>query len=69
MIWNLRHLLHTLREFEQFYNSHRPHQSIVNARPLNPLPPPITDPERIARLDVRRRARISGILHEYQHVA
>jgi putative transposase len=26
LIWNQRHLLHALREFEQFYNSHRPHQ-------------------------------------------
>jgi putative transposase len=24
LIWNQRHLLHALREFEQFYNSHRP---------------------------------------------
>ncbi|MFE2095197.1 integrase core domain-containing protein, partial [Streptomyces sp. NPDC059460] len=28
LIWNQRHLLHALREFEQFYNSHRPHQGI-----------------------------------------
>ena len=26
LIWNQRHLLHALCEFEQFYNSHRPHQ-------------------------------------------
>ena len=25
------HLLHALRQFEQFYNEHRPHQGIVNA--------------------------------------
>jgi putative transposase len=37
------HLLHTLREYEQFYNNHRPHQSIANTRPLQPLPQPITD--------------------------
>ena len=24
LIWNQRHLLHTLREFEHFYNEHRP---------------------------------------------
>ena len=34
LIWNQRHLLHALREFEQFYNAHRPHQGIANARPL-----------------------------------
>jgi hypothetical protein len=26
LIWNQRHLLHTLREFEAFYNEHRPHR-------------------------------------------
>ena len=26
LIWNQRHLLHALREFEQFYNAHRPHR-------------------------------------------
>jgi putative transposase len=49
LIWNQRHLLHALREFEHFYNTHRPHQGIANARPLCPLPPPITDPRQIAR--------------------
>jgi putative transposase len=34
LVWNQRHLLHALREFEQFYNCHRPHQGIANARPL-----------------------------------
>jgi transposase InsO family protein len=38
LIWNQPHLLHALREFERFYNSHRPHQGIANARPLYPLP-------------------------------
>lgn len=69
LIWNQRHLLHALREFEDFYNSHRPHQGIVNARPLHPLPMPIIDPEQIAHLDIRRRQRLGGILHEYQHAA
>jgi putative transposase len=26
LIWNQAHPLHALREFEQFYNAHRPHQ-------------------------------------------
>jgi putative transposase len=69
LIWSQRHLLHALREFEAFYNQHRPHQGISNARPLNPLPPPITDHGQIARLDVRRHQRLGGILNEYQHAA
>ena len=69
LLWNHRHLLHALREYEAFYNAHRPHQGIANARPLQPLPEPITEPGRLARLDVRRRDRFGGILHEYEHAA
>ncbi|MEW2079746.1 integrase core domain-containing protein [Streptomyces sp. NPDC013433] len=69
LIRNQRHLLHALREFEDFYNSHRPHQGIANARPLRPLPRPISDPEQIIHLDIRRRQRLGGILHEYRHTA
>jgi putative transposase len=69
LIWNQQHLLHALREFEQFYNGHRPHQGIANARPLHPLPPPIDDPDAIARLDKRRHDRLGSILHEYRHAA
>jgi hypothetical protein len=36
LIWNQRHLLHALREFERFYNGHRPHQGIANARRSGP---------------------------------
>ena len=69
LIWNQAHLLHALREFEQFYNTHRPHQGIGNARPLRALPPPIPEPGTATRLPVRRRDRLGGILHEYQHAA
>lgn len=44
LIFSQRHLLHALREYEVFYNTHRPHQGIANARPLAPLPERITDP-------------------------
>jgi putative transposase len=69
LIWNQRHLVQALREFGTFYNHHRPHQGIDNARPCTPLPPPITDPDQIIRLDVRRRQRLGGILNEYENAA
>jgi len=69
LILNQRHLLHALREYEVFYNEHRPHQGIANARPLAPLPEPITDPHRLAHLNIHRRDRLGGILHEYEHAA
>jgi transposase InsO family protein len=69
LILNQRHLLHALREYEAFYNTHRPHQGIGNARPLALLPEPITGPDRLARLNIHRRDRLGGILHEYEHAA
>jgi putative transposase len=69
LIWNQRHLLHALREFESFYNGHRPYRALAHAAPLRPLPEPITDPAQIRRLDIHRRDRLNGILHEYQHAA
>ena len=69
LIWNQRHLLQALHEFEQFYNGHHPRQGIANARPLHPLPTPIADPNKIAHLNIRRRDRLGGILHEYRHAA
>ncbi|MBP2329488.1 transposase InsO family protein [Kibdelosporangium banguiense] len=65
LIWNQRHLLHALREYERFYNTHRPHQGIANARPLQPLPEPITDPAQISQLHIHRHPRLGGILNEY----
>jgi hypothetical protein len=69
LIWNQTRLLNALREFEHYYNGHRPHQGIANARPLHPLPTPIADPDQIARLDIRRRDCLGGVLHEYHHAA
>jgi len=69
LIWNQAHLLHALREFEQFYNSHRPHQGIANARPLRALPSPIPGPDATTRLHVHRHDHLGGILHEYRHAA
>lgn len=69
LIWNHSHLLHTLREFEAFYNWHRPHRALGQAAPLRPLPEPISVPAQIRYLEVRRRDRLSGTLHEYQRAA
>jgi putative transposase len=69
LIWNQRHLLHALHEYEAHYNNHRPHQAMQQAAPLRAAPPPITDPQRITGLDIRRHDRLGGIIHEYQHAA
>jgi transposase InsO family protein len=69
LVWNQPHLLHALREFEIFYNTHRPHQGISNNRPLAPLPEPICHPDRLVHLNIRRRDRLGGVLHAYEHAA
>jgi putative transposase len=55
LICNRSHLLHALREFEEFHNGHRPHQGMANARPLQPVPVPIAAPDQNATLHIRRR--------------
>jgi putative transposase len=69
LIVNRGHLLHAIREYETFHNEHRPHRALHAAAPLHPLPQPITEPHRLDHLDIRRRDRLGGILHEYQHAA
>jgi putative transposase len=67
LIWNQAHLLHALHQYERHYNEHRPHRGINNARPLRPLPAPITD--TVTHLNVRRRDHLGGLLHEYERAA
>ena len=43
-----------LREYEDFYNSHRPHRALNQAAPLRPLPDDLTD---LDHFRVRRRDR------------
>ena len=69
LVWNQAHLPRVLREYEQFHNEHRPHHGLANARPLRPLPEPITDPAELTQLRIHRRDRLGGILHEYEHAA
>ena len=69
LIWNQTHLLHALRQFEIHYNEHRPHRTLRQGASQCPTPQPITEQARIIHLDVRRRDRLGGILHEYEHAA
>src|ERR1035437_6090454 len=66
LVWNLRHLMTVLREYEDFCNSHRPHRALDQAAPLRPLPDGITD---LDHFRVRRHDRVGGVIHEYRLVA
>jgi hypothetical protein len=62
LIWNHTHLLHALREYGRHRHRKRPHRDIANARPLHPLPEPITGPATITHLHIRRHDRLGGLL-------
>jgi hypothetical protein len=49
----------------KIYNWHRPHRALGQAGPLK-VPPDHAD---VDQLEVRRRDRLGGILHEYAQVA
>jgi putative transposase len=66
LIWNQRHLMMVLREYEDFYNSHRHrHRALDQAAPLRPLPDGVTD---LGHFRVRHD-RAGGVIHEYRLVA
>ena len=66
LVWNQRHLMIVLREYEDFYNTHRPHRTLSQAAPLRPLPDIVADMDQSR---VQRRDRAGGVIHEYRLVA
>jgi hypothetical protein len=66
LIWNQRHLMMVLREYEDFCNSRRPHRALDQAAPLRSLPDGVTD---LDHFRVRRHDRAGGVIHEYHLVA
>jgi transposase InsO family protein len=65
LIWNQSHLRRILREYETHHNQHRPHRSLDDAAPLNPLPEPID----LEQYRARRQARVGGLINEYRLVS
>ncbi len=66
LVWNQRHLMTVLREYEDFHNTHRPHRALKQAAPLRPLPDRVTD---LDQFRVQRRDRAGGVIHEYRLLA
>jgi putative transposase len=65
LIINQRHAAAVLRQYEQHDNGHRPHRTLGQAAPLQPLPH-----RRTTKIhQVRRYDRHGRLLHEYQQVA
>jgi transposase InsO family protein len=61
LVWNQRHLMAVLREYEDSYNTHRPHRALKQAAPLRRLPDNVTDLDgiRVQRRD--REAAVTGL--------
>jgi putative transposase len=66
LIWNQRHLMTVLREYEDSYNTHRPDRTLNQAAPLRPLPDGVSD---LDQFRVKRPDRVGGVIHEYRLVA
>jgi transposase InsO family protein len=64
LIVNARHLRKVLAEYEDHFNTYRPHRALNQASPLRPLPDSAD-----ADIKVIRRDRLGGLLHEYSQVA
>jgi len=65
LIWTKRHPMISLREYEDFYNTHRPHRTLKQAAPLRLLPDSVTD---LNHSRVQRHDRAEGLIHEYHLV-
>ncbi|MEW1841162.1 hypothetical protein AB0392_24740 [Nonomuraea angiospora] len=59
-----RHLRRVLAIYETHFNEHPPHRSLGQAAPLRALPDPVDDD-----IEVIRRDRLGGLIHEYVQVA
>lgn len=64
LILNARHLRQALAEYENHFNTHRPHRSLGQAALLRALPQPDT-----TDITVIRRDRLGGPIHEYTQAA
>jgi putative transposase len=65
LIINAAHARRVLSQYEQHFNTHRPHRALGQAAPLRPLPCVPADPTAT----VIRHDRLGGLLHEYAHAA
>jgi len=67
LILNARHLEHTVRVFVDHDNSRRPHRSLGLVPPNGP--PTVTAESDGQLIEVRRRDRLGGLVHEYVRAA
>ena len=64
MITGEQHLRLVLREYVEHYNVHRPHRTLCQRPPAGREPPAIG-----LNVQILRRDRLGGLIHEYAQVA
>jgi len=74
LVVNAGHLERILRDYARHYNGHRPHQGLSQEIPAPTSPSPVSaaalaQPLNPHPLEIRRRDRLGGLIHEYQPAA
>jgi len=67
LIFGRGHLVQVLTEYLDHFNRHRPHRSLDQRAPQDGDQPPRMTPASL--IDIRRRDRLGGLLHEYEWAA
>jgi len=67
LIVSRRHLEQVMRVYLEHYNAHRPHRSLDQRTPANPVPVKFQGAADIGA--VYRRDRLGGLIHEYEIAA
>jgi len=65
LIAGRRHLHHTISEYVDHYNTHRPHRALSQEPPDGKIAAKPADDS----IRVRRRDRLGGLIHEYSQAA
>jgi putative transposase len=65
LIFSERHLMHVLVQYEDHYNTHRPHRALEQRSPIDP---DVSQPPCEMGV-VRRTQVIGGLINEYRHAA
>jgi transposase InsO family protein len=68
LILNQAHLRAVLAEYQEHYNTARPHQGIGQRVP-HPGPAPRVIPADPGTCQIRRKAILSGLINEYERAA
>ena len=66
LVWNQRHLMIALRQYQDFDDTRRPHRALTQAASPRQPPDAITD---LDQFRVQRRDRPGRVIHEYHLVA